>query len=117
MGQVSPLADGESYAQLSEDGKRIVKFSFKTGKEVGTLVDVTTVKGSKVEKLDGFLMSPDGKCMLLQTETKAIYRRSFRATYYIYHPEQPHRAPLGRRSATDPAVLSRRSDDSFCQRE
>lgn len=94
MGQVSPLADGESYAQLSEDGKRIVKFSFKTGKEVGTLVDVTTVKGSKVEKLDGFLMSPDGKCMLLQTETKAIYRRSYLATYYIYTIQNNRIVPL-----------------------
>ena len=94
MGQVSPLADGESYAQLSEDGKRVVKFSFKTGKEVGTLVDVTTVKGPKVEKLDGFLMSPDGKRMLLQTETKAIYRRSFRATYYIYTIQNNRIVPL-----------------------
>ena len=29
-------------------------------------------------------MSPDGKRMLIQTKTEPIYRRSFKATYYIY---------------------------------
>ena len=32
---VNPLLDGEHYAQISPDGKRIVKYSFKTGKEAG----------------------------------------------------------------------------------
>ena len=31
---VNPLLDGEHYAQISNDGKRIVKYSFKDGKEV-----------------------------------------------------------------------------------
>ena len=94
MGQVRPLADGESYARLSEDGKRVVKFSFKTGKEIGTLVDLNTVKGPKVEKMDGFIMSPDGKRMLLQTDTKAIYRRSFSASYYIFTIHNNRIVPL-----------------------
>ena len=45
VSDVQPLADGESYAQLSNDGRRIVQYSFKTGKEVATLFDVATVKG------------------------------------------------------------------------
>ena len=30
-------------------------------------------------------MSPDGKKMLIQTQTQRIYRRSFTADYYIYN--------------------------------
>ena len=81
---VQPLADGESYARLSGDGKRIVQYSFKTGKEVATLFDVATVKGDQLERIDGYTVSPDGRRMLLQTQTNRIYRRSLTATYYIY---------------------------------
>ena len=40
---VKPLDDGETYARLSSDGKQIVKYSFRTGKQVGTLFDVPKV--------------------------------------------------------------------------
>ena len=39
---VKALADGETYAQLSSDGHRIVQYSFKTGKEVSVLFDTQT---------------------------------------------------------------------------
>ena len=42
MAALKPMADGESWAQLSSDGKKIVQYSFKTGKEVGVLFDVAT---------------------------------------------------------------------------
>ena len=84
MAAVQALADGETYAQLSSDRQRIVKYSFKTGKEVGTLFDAATVKGDKIGRIDGYTMSPDGKRLLIQTNTQRIYRRSFTATYYIY---------------------------------
>lgn len=84
MAEVRALGDGETYAQLSSDGKKILKYSFKTGKQTGVLFDVNTVRGQKIESVDGYLMSPDGKRMLIQTETRPIYRRSFTAVYYIY---------------------------------
>ena len=94
VSDVQPLAGGEMYAQLSSDGKRIVKYSFKTGKEVGTLFDVATVKGDKLESIDGYIMSPDGKRILIQTKTKRIYRHSFTATYYIYTIQNNRIVPL-----------------------
>ena len=84
MAAVEPLGDGESYAQLSSDGRRIVKYSFKTGRETGVLFDVATAKGAQLESIDGYMMSPDGQRLLIQTQTKSIYRHSFTATYYIY---------------------------------
>ena len=85
MAATMPMSDGESYAQISEDGKQIVKYSFRTGKQVGVLFDANTARGAKVEHVDGYIMSPDGRRILIQTDTKSIYRRSFTATYYIYN--------------------------------
>ena len=91
---VKPLDDGETYARLSSDGKQIVKYSFRTGKQVGTLFDVNTVRGKKLESIDGYIISPKGDRILIQTETKDIYRRSFTAVYYIFEVENNRMVPL-----------------------
>ena len=80
MVAVEPLQDGESYAQISSDGKQIVKYSFKTGKQIGVLFDAQTARGPKVVSVDGYVMSPDGQRLLIQTQTKSIYRHSCTAT-------------------------------------
>ena len=82
---VHPLNDGESYSRLSDDGRRIVRSSFKTGQEVGVLFDLDQARTTaKISRIDGYIMSPDEKRILLQTETRAIYRRTFTAVYYLY---------------------------------
>ena len=84
MSAVRPLADGTSYAVLEADGRRIAKYSFKTGKETGTLFDVAGVKDCPLEHIDGYEVSADGTRMLLQTRTQRIYRHSLTAEYYIH---------------------------------
>ena len=91
---VEPLSDGESYTQISSDGKQIVKYSFKTGKQSGVLFDVNMARGSKIERVDGYVMSPDGRHMLIQTKTKSIYRHSFTAVYYIFNVANNRLVPL-----------------------
>ncbi|MCD8203063.1 MAG: DPP IV N-terminal domain-containing protein, partial [Prevotella sp.] len=85
LGAVTPLADGESYAMMSDDGKKLYKYSFKTGKQSDVLFDVGNTVGCKIDKFDNYIMSPDETKMLIQTETKKIYRHSFTAVYYIYN--------------------------------
>ncbi|MBQ8594238.1 MAG: S9 family peptidase [Bacteroidaceae bacterium] len=91
---VNPLNDGLHYAQISADGKQIVKYSFKTGEEVGVLFDVTTARNHKLKRIDGYIMSPKETHILIQTDTKPIYRRSFTANYYIYTVKNNTLAPL-----------------------
>ena len=91
---VNPMADGETYAQISADGKQIVQYSFKTGKQVAVLFDATKARGAKVNKVDGYVMSPKGNRMLIQTQTKNIYRRSFTAVYYIFNIANNKLEPL-----------------------
>ena len=85
LSAVTPLSDGESYAQISSDGGKIVKYSFKAGQQTGVLFDVDNTQGERIGRFDGYIMSPDGKRMLIQTQTERIYRRSFRAVFYIYN--------------------------------
>ena len=91
---LKPMLDGEHYTQMSSDNKRIVKYSFKTGKEVGTVFDVATARDCNLKRFDGYIMSPDEKLILIQTETKYIYRRSFTAVYYIYNVKNNRMEPL-----------------------
>ena len=94
MAAVEPLAGGESYAQISADRKQIQVYSFRTGKQTGVLFDAETARGPKVSRIDGYLISPTGNRILIQTDTKAIYRRSFTATYYIYEVVNNKMVPL-----------------------
>ena len=81
---INPIEGTDTYARISDDGKRVECYSFKTGKLVSTLFDVTHTMGKKIDDFDGYELSPDGKRMLIQTNTERIYRRSFKADFYIY---------------------------------
>jgi dipeptidyl-peptidase-4 len=94
MQAVQPLADGETYGQISDDGQRVVSYSFRTGKQVAVLFDAATARGGQVRHVDGYIMSPDGKRMLIQTQTQSIYRHSFTAVYYIYDIRNNKLEPL-----------------------
>ncbi|WP_455673858.1 S9 family peptidase [Phocaeicola sp.] len=91
---IKPMLDGEHYTQISSDGKRIVKYSFKTGKEVGTIFDVNTARNCNIKSLDDYIMSPNESLILIQTETTPIYRHSFTATYYIFNVKNNKMEPL-----------------------
>ena len=106
MAAVQALSDGETYAQLSPDGRRVLKYSFSTGKEVGVLFDVAKVKGDKLESIDGYMMSSDCKRMLIQTNTERIYRHSFTATYYIYNLHNNRIVPLSQNGPQQTPLFS-----------
>jgi len=94
MTAVRPSAGGETYTQISADRKQIVSYSFRTGKQEQVVFDASTARGGKVNKVDNYIMSPDGQRILIQTDTKPIYRRSFTATYYIYDVRNNKLTPL-----------------------
>lgn len=81
---IDPIDGTDMYVRISDDKKQILKCSFRTGKTEEILFDVNNTMGEKIKEFDGYIMSPDGKRMLIQTQTERIYRRSFKAVYYIY---------------------------------
>ena len=59
------MLDGEHYTQMSADGKKIIQYSFKTGKETGTIHDVNTARDCSIKSFDDYIMSPDEKLILI----------------------------------------------------
>lgn len=91
---INPIEDTDTYARISDDGKRVDCYSFKTGKLLRNLFDVSNTMGKKIDSFDGYILSPDGTRMLIQTKTKSIYRRSFTAVYYLYNITSRKLEPL-----------------------
>ncbi|MDY5088475.1 MAG: DPP IV N-terminal domain-containing protein [Prevotella sp.] len=91
---INPIEGTDTYARISDDGKRVDCYSFKTGKLLRNLFDVSNTIGKKIDSFDGYILSPDGTRMLIQTKTKSIYRRSFTAVYYLYNIASRKLEPL-----------------------
>lgn len=74
------LADGEHYSTI--DDWKIKKYEYKTGKEVGTILDLRKlmIKGLAYE----YELSNDESKVLLFANRNRIYRHSFTADFYIY---------------------------------
>ncbi len=104
--EVTPMADGESYCQISDDRQQILQYSFRTGKQTAVLFDANTARGPKVNRIDGYIVSPDGKRLLIQTETKGIYRHSFTAQYYIFMIKSNKLEPLSEGGPQQTPVFS-----------
>ena len=82
---VTPMPDGENYACLS-DGK-IKTYSYRNGKETAILFDASKTVGERIKAAESFILSPDGRQLLIATNKKPIYRHSFSAEWYIYNIE------------------------------
>ena len=85
---INPIAGTGEYSQLSDDGEKVVKVSFKTGEQTGILFDVMQTRGEVLQDFDDYIISPDGKTLLIETSHERIYRRSFTAEYYIYNVKE-----------------------------
>ncbi len=81
---IHPLSGTAEYAQISNDGRKVVKYSFRTGKETGILFDLDDVKGEKPQEFTNYQISPDGRLLLIQADYHPVYRRSFTADFYVY---------------------------------
>jgi len=76
------MNDGEHYTLMVND-KAIVKYSYKTGSKVDTLFSVYRLKNSPIKKISGYEFSPNEARMLVYTNVKKRYRRTFTADYYV----------------------------------
>lgn len=92
MGSVTPMSDGEHYLQAS--GRMIVKYSFKTGNAVDTVLNLDNTTGTPVRQFTSFTLSPNEETILLETPGQKIFRRSFTSDYYIYTIRNKKLEPL-----------------------
>ena len=103
---VNPLKGTSEYAQVSADGRQVVKYSFRTGKPTGVIFDLSDVKDGQLKFFDDYQISADGCRLLLQTNTNRIYRRSFTADFYLYEVKTKQLKKLSKEGAEQIPVFS-----------
>src|SRR5688572_6732162 len=74
------MKDGKFYSTL--ESNKIVKYNMTSGQAVETIFDGATAT-PKVD-IRSYSFSEDEKKILLLTNYEGIYRRSFRADYFVY---------------------------------
>lgn len=80
--ETTPMSDGERYAALV-DGN-VYAYSYKTGAVTDTLFDINRTGKLKIDAVDGFVLSPSDRYLLVYNHSKQIFRHSFTADYYLY---------------------------------
>ena len=90
---MKPMNDGEHYTVL-ENNQLIIRYSYKTGKVVDTIFNVSTTKLNKLEQIKGYDFSPNEQKILVFNEQKFRYRRSFTSEYYIFDVKRNELKPL-----------------------
>lgn len=86
--------DGKTYLQLSADGRKLVKFDTRSGKELETILDLGHTRETTLESIEGYKVSDRGDKILVWRNGRSIYRRSFDAEYYIYEVRTRQLRPL-----------------------
>ncbi|QCK16733.1 S9 family peptidase [Mangrovivirga cuniculi] len=92
------MNDGRYYSKLvsSENGRQIVKSDILSDKVVETIVDSKDLKLEDGNTLNfsSYSFSADESKLLLQSNRESIYRRSYKAEYYLYDRETKQLLPL-----------------------
>lgn len=94
---INSMKDGIHYTSLEsseENGSEIVKYSYETGKKVEVLASSLSMFKDASKVIEDYSFSADEQKMLIQTESKSIYRHSFTANYYIWDKVQNRALPL-----------------------
>ena len=104
------MNDGEHYTLMVDD-QTIVKYSYKTGAAVDTLLSVSKSKNPPISSFSGYIISPKESKILVYTNEKKRYRRSFTADYYIYDIKYREFDPLSAKMPQEAPVFS--SDDRY----
>lgn len=86
-------ANGENYLQ-TVDNKLIVRYAYQTGEAIDTIFNAEKTKLQKIKSIDGFILDPTEKRLLVYNNRKQIYRHSFTADYYIFDITRNELKPL-----------------------
>lgn len=80
---IRSMNDGENYTVI-ENNNKIVKHSYKKADKSSIILDLSKLKNSAVRYISDYNFNKDETKILISTNVRPIYRRSFLADYYIY---------------------------------
>ncbi len=77
------MLDGIYYTKLFNN-KAIVNYNYKTGGVVDTIFSLNSLKNAPLKSISGYEFSPNESKLLIYTNVKMRYRRTFTADYFVY---------------------------------
>jgi len=83
-----------------------VKYDYKTGGVVDTLFSVSRLKKSTLTKISGYELSPNETKMLVYTNEKMNFRRTFTADYSVYDIKRNEITPLSENGSQEVPLFS-----------
>ncbi len=81
------MNDGEHYT-TSKQGRLIIMYAYKTGEVTDTLFNIEKPEKAPFKSFSAYTFSPAEDMILFETGHEKIYRRSYRAEYYIFNRRQ-----------------------------
>ncbi len=105
VNELRPMNDGEHYTML-ENNSRIVKYNYKTGKEVAVVFDITKIRDAAEKSFTNYEFNGDETKILLTTDVKPIYRHSFTAVHFVWNLVTEEFTALSGKGAQQAPVFS-----------
>lgn len=99
------MNDGEHYS-LMINQKAVVKYNYKTGATVDTIFSIGRLKNSPIKQISGYEFSPNEAKLLVYTNVKYRYRRTFTADYYVYDIKRNELTPLSENGSQEVPLFS-----------
>ncbi len=100
---INSMNDGKHYT-VNNRSTSIDMHTYSDGEKTSTLFSAK--EHDLISSFDNYEFSADEKFILLTTKTEPIYRRSFRAEFYIYNRENSELTPLSNHGKQQLASLS-----------
>lgn len=85
INELRSMKDGLHYTILSDDYQQIDMYAYKSGDSVAKIIDLRDSKDQNIKMILDYEFSDDENEILIQTSIEMIYRRSFKADYYVYN--------------------------------
>ncbi len=99
------MNDGLHYT-THEKGNSVVKYSYKTGQQVAVLFDLSKIENAPIKSFSDYQFSDDETKLLLTTNRKAIYRRTYTADYYVWNSVTEELTPVSEKGSQQVATFS-----------
>jgi len=99
------MINGENYT-LMVNNKAVVRYNYKTGATVDTIFSVYKLKNSPIKSISSYEFSPNEAKLLVYTNVKNRYRRTFTAEYYVYDIKRNELGVLSENGAQEVPLFS-----------
>ena len=105
LSAIQSMNDGEHYTVMQDDDM-IIKYNYKSGKAVDTILDLNKIKKSPLVNIKGYTFSPNEAKILVYSNPQYRYRRTFTANYYIFDVKRNELKPLSENGPQEAPLFS-----------